>query len=118
MNVSEFLHSRKWMYRTGWLLFVLSLTSGLDVVALVIQWRSFFPQRVNGVHFVGLIVLTLALFSNVVLWASRIAWRPAPPRTTWKVLLIGFLVLNTSLVFFLPIFARIYGYWLWLMAFG
>jgi uncharacterized membrane protein YgcG len=27
-------------------------------------------------------------------------------------------VLNTSLVFFLPIVARIYGYWLWLMAFA
>jgi uncharacterized membrane protein YgcG len=118
MNVAEFLHSRKWMYRAGWLLFVLSLAWGFHVAALVIQWRSFFPQRVNGIHFVGLILLTLALFSNLVLWASRVAWRPIPPRTTWKVLLIGFLVLNTSLVFFLPGIAQIYGYWLWLMAFA
>jgi uncharacterized protein len=118
MNISEFLHSRKWMYRTAWLLYVLSLPSVFAVAALVIQYRSFFPQRVGAIHFVGLIVLTLALFSNLVLWASRVAWRPVPPRTTWKVLLIGFLVLNTSLVFFLPVFARVYGYWLWLMAFA
>ena len=75
MKVSEFLHSRKWMYRTGWLLFVLSLPSALNVAALVIRYRSFFPERVGAIHFVGLIVLTLALFSNLVLWASRIAWR-------------------------------------------
>jgi uncharacterized membrane protein YgcG/SAM-dependent methyltransferase len=106
------------MSRTGWLLFVLSLPSGLDVVALVIQYRSFFPQRVSRIHFVGLIVLTLALFSNLVLWAARTAWQLTPPRTSWKVLLISFLLLNTSLVFFLPVFAHVFGYWLWLMAFA
>ena len=118
MNVSEFLHSRKWMYRTAWLLYVLSIPSVFSVAALIIQYRSYFPQRVSAIHFVGLIILTLALFSNLVLWASRLAWRPVPPRTVWKVLLIVFLVLNTSLVFFLPVFARVYGYWLWLMAFA
>jgi uncharacterized protein len=110
--------SRKIVYRTGWILYVLSVPSILSVVGLIIQYRRYFPERINGMHFVGLIVLTLALFSNLVLFASRLAWRPVPPRATWSVLLIFFLSLNLSLVFFLPNVAQIFGYWLWLAAFG
>jgi uncharacterized protein len=110
--------SRKMVYRTGWILYVLSVPSILSVVGLIIQYRRYFPERINGMHFVGLIVLTLALFSNLVLFASRLAWRPVPPRATWSVLLIFFFSLNVILVFFLPNVAQIFGYWLWLAAFA
>jgi uncharacterized membrane protein YgcG len=115
---SGHLHSRTSMYRAAWVLYALSLSSGMFVIGTAVEWNRAFPQGFGRIGLLAVVVFILGLFTNVVFWAAHVALRSPRISTSWRVLLLGSLLVDASVVFLIPEFASVGGYWLWLLAFA
>lgn len=90
--------------------------SGLYVVGKAIEWSRAFPRFTDNLGFTSLVLLTLALFSNVVFLFTPAIRNRRSISTASKVFLLALLAVNASLMFCVPVFARLPAYWLWLAA--
>lgn len=106
------------MHRVAWVLYALSLPSGLSVIAAAMLLNRAFPQNISGTELIGIAVFVLSLFSNVVFWAVHVARQSPVVPMSWRVLLVSSLLVNVSVVFLVPGFGSVGGYWLWLLAFA
>jgi hypothetical protein len=107
------------MYRAAWVLYALGcLSSGSFVIGTAVEWNRAFPQGFGRIGLLAVVVFILGLFTNVVFWAAHVAQRSPRISTSWRVLLLGSLLVDASVVFLIPEFAAVGGYWLWLLAFA
>ena len=107
------------MLRVAWVFYGLSLSAGgMYVIATVVRWSAAFPQQYDTRGMIAAAVLVLALFTNIVFWFANVAKTAQPVSAPWRILIAGSLVTNVAVLFFLPFFATLPGYWLWLLAFA
>ena len=132
MTLAQVLHSRKGLYRWAWILFWAGVLcpapgflfpgfwgnlSGLSVAGEIIVWSRALPEPLDLRHSLQLLVLVLALASNLVFVATRVIGEAEVSRS-WRFLLLSSLAANASVPLAFPVFLRLPGFWLWLLAWG